>query len=114
MRALSILLLALALAAGMSSTAEAQRRRRGAAATAPATGEGSEAPSAPALTIRDLPNVLPALHSTSPDEVRAAIDQLIVIDAPECVAPLADLLRSGQPDAVTDRALDAMRSLAAP
>jgi HEAT repeat protein len=113
MRALSILLLALALVAGVTSTADAQRRRRG-AATAPATGEGSETPTAPALTIRDLPTVLPGLHSTNPDEVRATIDRLIVIDAPECVAPIADLLRSGQPDAVTDRALDAMRSLAAP
>lgn len=112
MRALSTLLLALALWAGVTSTADAQRRRRGTAAAA--TGEGSETPTAPALTVRDLPTVLPGLHSTNPDEVRAAIDQLIVIDSAECVTPLAELLRSGQPDAVTDRALDAMRSLAAP
>jgi HEAT repeat protein len=114
MRPLLTLLLALALAVGFSDTASAQRRRR--AATPPADGEAaaSDVPSGPTLTVRDLPTVLPALHSSSPDEVRAAIDQLIVIDAPECVAPLAELLRSGQPDAVTDRALDAMRSLAAP
>lgn len=106
---------ALALALGLTTTAvgsaSAQRRPR---RTAPATGERSDAPTAPVLTVRDLPTVLPRLSSTSPDEVRAAIDQLIVIDAPECVAPLADLLRAGQPDAVTDRALDAMRSLASP
>lgn len=106
---------ALALLAGLSTTtASAQRRAR--RTPPPATGEGAASgeATAPALTVRDLPTVLPGLRSTNPDEVRAAIDQLIVIDAPECVPPLAEVLRSGQPDAVTDRALDAMRSLASP
>jgi HEAT repeat protein len=68
-------------------------------------------PTAPALTVRDLPTVLPRLHSENVDEVRAAIDQLTVISDAQCVPPLAELLRSGQPDAVTDRALDALRAI---
>lgn len=114
MRFALTLSLALSLVFGLRPEgASAQRRARRTAPAAAESAEGAE-PAAPALTVRDLPTVLPALRSTSPDEVRAAIDHLIVIDAPECVAPLAELLRSGPPDAVTDRALDAMRSLASP
>jgi len=86
---------------------QAQARRRAAAAAAAASGE----PTAPVLTVRDLPTVLPRLHSTNPDEVRAAIDQLTVISDAQCVPPIAELLRTGQPDAVTDRALDALRAI---
>lgn len=115
MRLSTTFLLALTLLLGLTTTSASAQRRARRTAPAATTGEGAEGePAGPTLTVRDLPTVLPALHSTSPDEVRAAIDQLIVIDAPECVAPLTELLRSGQPDAVTDRALDAMRSLANP
>src|SRR5690606_14049544 len=45
---------------------------------------------------------------------RAAIDLLVVLDNPRVVEPLANLLRSGQPDAITDRALDALGSIKDP
>lgn len=89
----------------VSAPAAAQGRgRRAAAAT---TGEATT----PTLTVRDLPTVLPRLHSTNPDEIRGAIDDLTVIGDAQCVPPLVELLRSGQPDAVTDRALDALRAI---
>lgn len=90
------------------SGADAQRRRGRAAASA--DGE----PTAPTPTVADLAEIVPRLQSTSPDQVREAIDLLSVIDDPRVVPPLADLLRSGQPDAVVDRALEALRGLAAP
>jgi len=85
------------------SPADAQAR--------PRRGAGAGESTAPALTVRDLPTVVPRLRSANPDEVRAAIDDLTVIGAPQCVPPLVALLRSGQPDAVTDRALDALRTI---
>lgn len=94
-----------------SVEAQARRARR---APAAATEAGGGEAAAPALTVRDLPTVLPRLSSDNADEVRAAIDQLTVISDAQCVPPLADLLRSGQPDAVTDRALDALRAIAHP
>lgn len=95
----------LSILTAFAAPAQAQRRR--AAAVTDASGEAS----APTLTVRDLPTVLPRLHSTNPDEVRAAIDDLTVISDAQCVPPLAELLRTGQPDAVTDRALDALRAI---
>jgi HEAT repeat protein len=86
-----------------TSPADAQARRR--------RGDASADSTAPELTVRDLPTVVPRLRSASPDEVRAAIDDLTVIGEPQCVPPLVELLRSGQPDAVTDRALDALRTI---
>jgi HEAT repeat protein len=71
-------------------------------------------PAAAAPTIADLPEILPRLRSTNADEVRQAIDALRVIDRAECVPPLAELVRSGQPDAITDAALEAFRGLAEP
>jgi hypothetical protein len=38
-------------------------------------------------------------------EVREAIDLLSVIDHPDVIPPIAELLRSGQSDAITDRGL---------
>lgn len=103
-RILSSVAVLLILSAFAAPT-QAQRRRAPAA-----TAAGGEA-TAPTLTVRDLPTVLPRLQSTNPDEVRAAIDDLTVINDAQCVAPLAELLRTGQPDAVTDRALDALRAI---
>ena len=67
-----------------------------------------------APTIADLPNILPRLRSANPDEVRQAIEALRVIDRAEVVPPLAELVRSGQPDTITDAALEAFRGLAEP
>lgn len=99
-----------ALAIATPVDAQARRARR-----APAAAEGSsDEPAAPVLTLRDLPSVLPRLRSTNPDEVRAGIDQLTVISDAQCVPPLVELLHTGQPDVVTDRALDALRAIAHP
>lgn len=73
---------------------------------------GEEAPPAP--TLADLATIVPKLHSANADEVREAIDLLTVMDRPEAVAPLAELLRSGQTDAITDRTLEALGALAQP
>lgn len=61
----------------------------------------------------DLPAISARLDSASPDEVREAIDLLSVIDNPAVVPPIAALLRRGQSDAITDRALEALRGLRA-
>ena len=97
----------LLILSALHAPVQAQARRRAPAVPAAASGEAT----APTLTVRDLPTVLPRLQSTNPDEVRAAIDQLTVINDAQCVPPLAELLRTGQPDAVTDRALDALRAI---
>ncbi|AKF06872.1 HEAT repeat domain-containing protein [Sandaracinus amylolyticus] len=91
-----------------------QRGQRRAAQSAQPSEGTAEGPIAPAPTIADLGTIVPRLQSTNPDEVREAIDLLSVIDRREVVAPLADLLRSGQPDAITDRALEALRGLEDP
>ncbi len=65
-------------------------------------------------TLRDLERIAARLHASHPDEVREAIDLLSVIDHPRIVPFLAELLRSGQPDAITDRALEALGGLAHP
>lgn len=104
------------------AAAEAQRtptkrapRRAPQAQAADGQHEGqAEGPAAPAPTIADLDEIVPRLRSTNPDEVREAIDLLSVIDRREVIPPLAELLRSGQPDAITDRALEALRGLADP
>ena len=64
--------------------------------------------------LADLARIAARLHSKDPDEVREAIDLLSVIDHPRIVPYLADLLRSGQPDPITDRALEALGGLAHP
>ncbi|MCS6798623.1 MAG: HEAT repeat domain-containing protein [Myxococcota bacterium] len=58
--------------------------------------------------------ILPKLRSASPDEVREGIDLLSALDRPEVVPHLVETLRAGQPDAVTDRALEALGALAHP
>ena len=71
-------------------------------------------PSRPQVTLADLDEITPKLQSANLDEVREAIDLLSVIDHPRVVPHLAELLRSGRPDAITNRALSALRGLAAP
>ncbi|HJL06238.1 MAG TPA: HEAT repeat domain-containing protein [Polyangiaceae bacterium LLY-WYZ-15_(1-7)] len=97
--------LALPLIAVDPPSAEAQRRQRRAA---------EDAPSGPRVTLADMDEILPRLQSANPDEVREAIDLLVIVDRPQVVPPLAELLRSGQPDRITDRALEALRGLAHP
>jgi len=105
--------LLLAVAVALPAVAAAQQPRRPTKRPGrqqpqqPANGE----PIAAAPTIRDMPTIVPKLQSTNPDEVRAAIDLLSVIDRPEVVPPLAELLRSGKADPITDRALEALGAL---
>ena len=121
MRIQTLLAVSLTVATGLTAllatpdAAEAQARTRGRRTPAAQPREGAqEGPVAPAPTLADLDEIVPRLRSENPDEVREAIDLLSVIDSREVVAPLADLLRSGQPDAITDRALEALRGLAHP
>jgi len=67
-----------------------------------------------APTVRDVDDIAERLDSSNPVEVREAIDLLSVIDHPSVVPHLAELLRSGRSDEVTDRALQALRGLAHP
>ncbi len=101
-------------AATLLSPASADAQRRGAPRRAPRATPTEGEPTGPAPTVADLGEIVPRLSSSNPDEVREAIDLLSVIDHPNVVPPLAALLRSGQPDAITDRALEALRGLAAP
>lgn len=87
------------------STAAAQPRRG---------AQSEDEPARPQVTLADLDEIVPKLQSANLDEVREAIDLLSVIDHPRVVPHLADLLRSGRPDAITNRALSALRGLAAP
>ena len=107
-------LIALGLVLGPTA-AEAQARtpRRGArphTTAVSATGE----PTAPPPTLEDLGTIVPRLSSANSDEVLSAIDQLSVIDDPQVVPPLVAMIRAGQPDDITDRAVQALRGLAAP
>ncbi|MEM9189966.1 MAG: HEAT repeat domain-containing protein [Myxococcota bacterium] len=79
---------------------DAQRRRRG--------QDDEEIADAP--TLADLEGIAARL-SGSPDEVREAIDLMSIIDHPDVIPHLERLLRSGQPDAITDRALEALGGL---
>ncbi len=97
----------LAVLASTPSFASAQRRRPPRPPAAPAGESVAAAP-----TLADMTTIVPKLQSASADEVREAIDLLTVIDRPEVVPPLAALLRSGQPDAITDRTLEALGGLA--
>lgn len=116
-RALFLILLAAAVAIPVAADAQnrprAPRGGRTPAHRANAEGQGED-PTGPLPTVSDLPTIIPRLHSANPDEVREAIDMLTIIDRPEVVAPLAELLRSGQTDAVTDRALDSLAAVAEP
>ena len=91
--------------------ADAQRRRR--ARRQQQQSEQGE-PSAPAPTLSDLDEIVPKLDSANPDEVREAIDLLAIIDHPQVIPHLAELLRRGQPDPITDRVLEALGALAHP
>ena len=102
------LIVSLCLLTTTATSAQAPRSRP--ARRTPA----SEAPAQPRLSLADLEGVLPRLRSQDPDEVREAIDLLTIIDRPEVVPPLADLIRSGQPDVITDRAIQALERVADP
>lgn len=79
------------------------------AAPAQAQAGNGDAPS-----VADIEDIASRLDSESDAEVREAIDLLSVIDHPKVIPPLTKLLRSGQPDAITDRALEALGGLAHP
>lgn len=98
------MLLVLALGA---TSAEAQRRR---APAEPAEGDSRR----PTVTVAQLDTVTPKLDSANADEVREALDLLVAMDDPRVVPPIAALLRSGRQDRITDRALNALKVLAAP
>lgn len=103
---LPALLLTLAGSLVTPATADAQRRRRAAAAQ-----EDEDGPSRPQVTLSDLDTVAPKLQSANLDEVREGIDLLVIIDSPEVIPHLATFLRGGAPDALTNRALEALRGL---
>lgn len=104
MRHLLVLLLALTAA-----TAVAQPARRGARPAA-----NADAPATPRVTMADLESILTRLRSNDADQVREAIDLLTILDRPEVVAPLAELIRAGQSDVITDRAIGALEQVAEP
>jgi HEAT repeat protein len=105
MRHLLVFLLALSAA-----TAVAQPARR--AARRPAAN--ADAPAAPRVTMADLESILTRLRSNDADQVREAIELLTILDAPEVVPPLAELIRAGQSDVITDRAIGALEQVAEP
>lgn len=99
---------ALSFALAAPQPTEAQRRPRRTADAAESEPEG------PQPTVADVDEIAARLSSANPDEVREAIDLLSVIDHASVVPHLAELLRSGRADEVTDRALAALRGLAQP
>lgn len=80
----------------------------------PTEGTQSGEAMAPAPTLADLPAITPRLQSTNADDVLSAIDAMTIIDDVAVVAPIVTMLRAGQPDAITDRGIEALRSLAQP
>lgn len=108
----------LVLAPGYLSPDEASAQRaptkRAQRARAQTQQAASDEPTAPLPTMADLPAILVQLRSQSPDEARAALDQLVVLDRREAVEPIAELLRAGQPDAIADHALDSLKRIAEP
>jgi HEAT repeat protein len=103
------LLLAAPVASAQPRAPRTPRGRRPPATTSP-TGE----PAAPAPTIEDLGTIVPRLQSANSDDVLNAIDQLSVIDDPRVVPPIVAMIRAGQTDTITERAIEALRGLAAP
>lgn len=104
-----------ALAVGALSPSDADAQRRGTPRRRPAAdSEQAAEPTGPQPTVRDIDTIAARLQSHDADEVREAIDLLSVIDHPSVVPHLAELLRSGRSDEVTDRALLALRGLAHP
>ncbi len=104
---LVIFLLAASLLVPAAADAQRRRQRR-------PRGAEDTAESAPAPTLSDLDAIVPKLSSANPDEVREAIDLLSIIDRPEVIPHLAELLRAGQPDPITDRAIEALGGLRHP
>ncbi len=92
----------------LAAPAPASAQRRG------GNNDAQAEPTGPQPTVRDIDRIAAQLGSSNEDEVREAIDLLSVIDHPRVIPPLADLLRSGRSDEVTDRALTALRGLAHP
>ena len=102
------LVAALPVVAALLTPAPSTAQRR------PRPSVTDDASGTPAPTLENLQQIVPRLHSSNPDEVREAIDLLSVIDHPDVIPPIAELLRSGQSDAITDRGLEALRGLANP
>ncbi len=96
-----------ALVASLLVPSSVLGQRRAAQENQENSGETASAPP----TIRDLPQVVERLQSEDADQVREAIDQLVVIDDAQVIEPIATLLRSGQSDHLTDHALAALGSL---
>jgi hypothetical protein len=109
--ALAALTLSASALSGLASPSDAeaqQRARRRPQPAAEVEGGG------PAPTVAELQEIAARLHSTNPDEVRESITLLTIINDRAAVPPLAELLRSGQSDVITDSALEALQRLAMP
>lgn len=104
-----LLLVSFALPAAAAAQRQNRRNRR-----RDRQAQGDDGPQGPAPTLSDLDSIVPKLSSDNPDEVREAIDLLSVIDRPQVIPHLAHVLRAGQSDAITDRAIEALGGLAKP
>ncbi len=113
MRPLPLLLLFIGLSLALTPNDVAAQRARGAGRRAPATPAASDG-EGPAPSIEELPAIIARLRSANADEVREAITLLTILNDERGVTPLAELLRSGQPDSITDAALEALARLAMP
>jgi hypothetical protein len=102
--------LALLAPAALTPTAHAQQRQRRRAQASTETVEGG----GPAPTLSDLAEISARLRSANADEVRESITLLTILNDRAGIPPLAELLRSGQSDVITDSALEALQRLAMP
>ncbi|MBX7192694.1 MAG: HEAT repeat domain-containing protein [Sandaracinaceae bacterium] len=113
MRRVTLVCTVLALALGLSATADAQQARRTPGRRRAQPTEAVEG-GGPAPSLEDLPTIAARLHSANADEVRESITLLTILNEEAAVPHLADLLRSGQNDSITDAALEALQRLAMP
>ena len=104
------LALAPIFAAPSAADAQRQRPRRRPAAAAEQTVDGA----GPTPTMAEFDAIVARLQGANPDEVRESITLLTILNDPAAIPPLSALLRAGQPDAITDAALDALQRLEMP
>lgn len=62
----------------------------------------------------EIDSVREMFATRDPAQMREGLDLLLILDNPAVIPTIADLLRSGPPDEVTDQALDALAALSHP